>query len=47
MVRLETTDAQVELTALLRPRLKNVVLKRAGLALALWGEPGVGKSHLA
>jgi tetratricopeptide (TPR) repeat protein len=47
MVRLEATDTQVELTALLRPRLKSVVLKRAGLALALWGEPGVGKSHLA
>ena len=47
MARLETTDTQVELTALLRPRLKSVVLKRAGLALALWGEPGVGKSHLA
>ncbi|MCS7069273.1 MAG: tetratricopeptide repeat protein [Meiothermus sp.] len=24
-----------------------MVLKRAGLALALWGEPGIGKSHTA
>lgn len=47
MARLETTDIRVELTALVRPRLKSVVLKRVGLALALWGEPGVGKSHLA
>ncbi|GIW33954.1 tetratricopeptide repeat protein [Meiothermus sp.] len=47
MVRLEGTETRVEPTALLRPRLKGVVLKRVGLALALWGEPGVGKSHTA
>ncbi|MCX7782771.1 MAG: tetratricopeptide repeat protein, partial [Meiothermus sp.] len=46
MVRLEG-GTRVEPTALLRPRLKRVVLKRAGLALALWGEPGIGKSHAA
>ncbi len=45
MVRLEGTETRVEPTALLQPRLKGVVLKRVGLALALWGEPGVGKSH--
>lgn len=47
MARLETTDTRMELTALIRPRLKSVVLKRVGLALALSGEPGVGKTHLA
>ncbi|MDX2006802.1 MAG: tetratricopeptide repeat protein [Meiothermus sp.] len=28
-------------------RLRAVTLRRAGLAMALWGEPGVGKTHLA
>ncbi|WP_299426539.1 tetratricopeptide repeat protein [uncultured Meiothermus sp.] len=37
----------MELTAHILPRLKRVVLRRAGLALALWGEPGVGKSYCA
>ncbi|MCL6529736.1 MAG: ATP-binding protein [Meiothermus ruber] len=47
MARLETTNTQAAFIASIRPRLKSVVLKRAGLALALSGEPGVGKTHLA
>ncbi len=47
MVRLGTTESRLEPTATLQPRLKRVVLKQVGLALALWGEPGVGKSHTA
>lgn len=47
MIRRESTETRVEPVDLLRPRLKGVVLKRAGLALALWGEPGIGKSHAA
>jgi thioredoxin-like negative regulator of GroEL len=40
-------ETGARLKALLLPRLRGVVLKRAGLALALWGEPGIGKSHCA
>ncbi|MER3490407.1 MAG: hypothetical protein C4328_11095 [Meiothermus sp.] len=28
-------------------RLRGLASRRAGVALALWGEPGIGKSHLA
>ncbi len=31
----------------LEARLKSVLSKRAGVALAIWGEPGVGKTHTA
>lgn len=47
MARLETTNAQAAFISSIRPRLKSVVLKRVGLALALTGEPGIGKTHLA
>ncbi|MCL6525583.1 MAG: hypothetical protein K6T57_01755 [Thermaceae bacterium] len=34
-------------TAQMQAQLKTLLLKREGLALALWGEPGIGKSHTA
>lgn len=47
IAKLERVETGARLKALLLPRLRGVVLKRAGLALALWGEPGIGKSHCA
>ncbi len=32
---------------MLRSLFKRVLLKRNGVALGLWGEPGIGKSHTA
>lgn len=31
----------------LAPRLRALTARRAGLAACLWGEPGIGKTHLA
>ena len=35
------------LNAILTKRLRLLLSKRTGLTLALWGEPGIGKTHLA